>query len=93
MALKELNNPSVRVSCYCDHEVINVREDQALENGWVEGGEIDDKQQRRGGGALWSVHSNRWKPFQRALEEKPAPSVGEKTAYPRDDVPVGTVGS
>ena len=45
MALKELNISSVRVRCYRDHEIINVGEDQALGNGWVEGGYIDDKQQ------------------------------------------------
>ena len=46
VALKELNIPPVRMSCYRDYEVINVREDQALGDGWVEGGDIDDEQQR-----------------------------------------------
>ena len=59
MALEKLDIPPVRVRCYCDHEVVNVRENQALGNGRVEGGDIDNEQQRRDGGALWSAHSNR----------------------------------
>ena len=43
MALEKLDVPSVRVRCYRDHEVVNVREDQALRDGRVEGGDIDDE--------------------------------------------------
>ena len=57
MALEKLDIPPVRVRCYRDHEVVNVREDQALGNGRVEGRDIDDEQQRRDGGALWSYCS------------------------------------
>ena len=37
VALEELDIPPVRGGCYCDHKVVNVGENQALENDWVEG--------------------------------------------------------
>ena len=44
--------------CHCDHKVINVGEDQALGDGGVEGGDIDNEQEWRDGGALRSAHRN-----------------------------------
>ena len=44
--------------CHCNHEVINVGEDQASGDGGVEGGEVDNEQEGGDGGALRGAHGN-----------------------------------
>ena len=51
MALQKLNVSPVGSGCHCNHEVINVGEDQASGNGGVEGGEVDNEQKGGDGGA------------------------------------------
>ena len=43
MTLKKLDISPVRGRCNCDHEVINVRENQAFVYGGMEGGNVDDE--------------------------------------------------
>ena len=56
--LEELDIPSMRGGCYCNHKVVNVGEDQALGNDWVEGGDVYNKQEGGDWGALWSTHGD-----------------------------------
>ena len=58
VTLKELDIPSLRERRNCNHKVINVGENQAFGNGCVEGGNINNEQQWRDGGALWSTHGD-----------------------------------
>ena len=92
MALKELDVASVRGRRNCDHKVVNEGEDQALGNAWVEGGNINNKQQRRNGGALWCAYGDLREPLWGALEGEPTLSIGEEATYPRNDVSVSPFG-
>ena len=56
MTLNELDIPPMGGRRYCNHKVINIGENQASGNGWVEGGNVDDKQKRGDGGTLWGTH-------------------------------------
>ena len=49
MTLKELDNSSVGGRGYCNYKIMNVGENQAFGSGWVKGGDINNKQQRREG--------------------------------------------
>ena len=92
MTLKELDIPSLRERRNCNHKVINLEENQAFGNGWVEGGNINNEQQRRDGGAMWGTHGDWSKSFWGALKEKQALSVGEEAVHPRNDIPVSPFG-
>ena len=59
----------------------------------MKGGYVNNKQEQGDGGALWGTHGDRRKWFWGALEEEPASTVGEETAYPRNYVPVRAFGS
>ena len=93
MTLEELNVPPVGGGCYCDHQVINVGENQALRDEGVEGGDVDNEQDGGDRGTLWGTHSNRSELFQRSLEEEPTLSIGEEATHPSNDVPMYPFGS
>ena len=59
VTLKELDVSPVRGRRYCNHKVIDLGEDQALGNGRMERGNVNNKQQRRDGGALRGTHGDR----------------------------------
>ena len=90
MALQELNVSPMGRGCYCDHEVINVGEDQASGNEGVEGGDVDNEQEGRDGGALWGAHCHWGEHLRRSLDEESAFSIGEEAADPSYDVPMYT---
>ena len=52
MTLEELNVPPVGGRSNCDHEVLNVGENQASGYGGEEGGHVNDEQERGDGGSL-----------------------------------------
>ena len=93
VTLKKLYVPSVREGRNCNHKVIDVRENQALRYAQMKGGNINNKQQRGDGGALWGTHGDWGESFWGALEEEPAFTVGEEATNPRNDVPVCPFGS
>ena len=74
--------------CYCNHEVINVGEDQSSGNGGVEGGDVDNEQEGGDGRALRGAHGNWREHLRRSLEEESTFSVGEEAAEPSYDVPM-----
>ena len=88
MTLEELDVPSVGGRRHCDHEVINVGENQTLRNGGVEGGDVDNKQEGGDGGALRCTHGDGRKYFRRTLKKEPTLAVGEEAAHPGYDVPM-----
>ena len=49
MALEKLDVPSVGGRCNCDHEVINVGENQTSGDGGMKGGYVNDEK----GGGRW----------------------------------------
>ena len=76
MALEELDVPSVGGRCYCDHEVINVGENQPFGDGGVEGGDVDHEQEGRDRRALGCTHGDGREYFWRALKEKSTLAIG-----------------
>ena len=92
VTLKKLDIPPVGGGCDCDHEVINVRENQSSGYGGMEGGYVYNEQKRRNGGAWGSTHCDRGELPRGALEQEPTFPVGEEAAYPGNDVPMYTLG-
>ena len=68
VTLEELDVPPVRGSRKCDHEIINVGENQASGYAGMEGGHINDKQERGDGGALWCAHCDQGELLRGTLE-------------------------
>ena len=92
MTLEELDVPSVGGGGHRDHEVVNVGENQALGDGGVEGGVVDDKQEGRDRRALRGAHGDWSELSRRALKEESTLTVGEEAAHPGNDVPVHPFG-
>ena len=49
--------------------MINIPEDQAMRKGYIQGGNINNKQQRRNGGTLWGADGN-WRESPRGTREE-----------------------
>ena len=58
MTLEELDVPSVRGGRHCDHDVVNVAENQALGDVVMERGDVNNKQEGGDRGALRGTHSD-----------------------------------
>ena len=86
--MEKVDVPSVGGRRHCDHEVINVGENQSFRDGGVEGGDENNKQNRGDRGALRGTPGDRREYFRRTLEKEPTLAVGEKAAYPGYEVPV-----
>ena len=88
VALKELDIPPVRGRSNCDYEMVNVGENQASGYGGMKGGHVNDEQERGDGGSLGCAYCDRGELLRGTVESEPTLPVGEKAAYPGNDVPM-----